>query len=54
MRATISAGWASFRRMGSARMSWCFSADGRTLAIANGGIETHPDFGRAELNIWQR
>lgn len=25
--------------------------DGRTLAIANGGIETHPDFGRAELNI---
>lgn len=26
-------------------------ADGRTLAIANGGIETHPDFGRAELNL---
>lgn len=26
-------------------------ADGRTLAVANGGIETHPDFGRAELNI---
>lgn len=25
--------------------------DGQTLAIANGGIETHPDFGRAELNI---
>jgi hypothetical protein len=25
--------------------------DGRTIAIANGGIETHPDFGRAELNI---
>lgn len=25
--------------------------DGRTLAIANGGIETHPDYGRAELNI---
>ncbi|WP_274626841.1 DUF1513 domain-containing protein [Arvimicrobium flavum] len=25
--------------------------DGRTLAIANGGIETHPDFGRAKLNI---
>jgi hypothetical protein len=25
--------------------------DGRTLAIANGGIETHPDFGRAELNL---
>ena len=25
--------------------------DGHTLAIANGGIETHPDFGRAKLNI---
>ncbi|TRC93942.1 DUF1513 domain-containing protein [Mesorhizobium sp. WSM4303] len=25
--------------------------DGRTIAIANGGIETHPDYGRAELNI---
>lgn len=25
--------------------------DGRTLVIANGGIETHPDFGRAKLNI---
>lgn len=26
-------------------------SDGRTLAVANGGIETHPDYGRAELNI---
>jgi hypothetical protein len=25
--------------------------DGTTLAIANGGIETHPDFGRAKLNL---
>lgn len=25
--------------------------DGMTLVVANGGIETHPDFGRAELNI---
>jgi hypothetical protein len=25
--------------------------DARTLAIANGGIETHPDFGRAKLNL---
>lgn len=25
--------------------------DGRTLAVANGGIETHPDFGAAKLNI---
>lgn len=27
------------------------SADGRTLVIANGGIETHPDFGRTKLNL---
>lgn len=26
-------------------------ADGKTFAVANGGIETHPDFGRAKLNI---
>jgi len=25
--------------------------DGRTLVIANGGIETHPDSGREELNL---
>ncbi len=25
--------------------------DGRTLAVANGGIETHPDYGRQELNL---
>ncbi len=25
--------------------------DGKTLAIANGGIETHPDFGRSKLNV---
>ncbi len=25
--------------------------DGRTLVIANGGIETHPDFGRSKLNL---
>lgn len=25
--------------------------DGRTLAVCNGGIETHPDFGRTKLNI---
>ena len=25
--------------------------DTRTFAIANGGIETHPDYGRSELNI---
>lgn len=27
------------------------SADGQTLVVANGGIETHPDFGRTELNL---
>lgn len=27
------------------------TADGRMLAIANGGIETHPDFGRTKLNL---
>lgn len=26
-------------------------ADGTTLVIANGGIETHPDFGRRKLNL---
>lgn len=25
--------------------------DGKTLAVANGGIETHPDMGRSKLNI---
>jgi hypothetical protein len=27
------------------------SADGRRLVVANGGIETHPDFGRTKLNL---
>ncbi|RCW23216.1 hypothetical protein DFR48_10785 [Ciceribacter lividus] len=27
------------------------SGDGRLLIIANGGIETHPDFGRTKLNL---
>ncbi|CAN7568056.1 DUF1513 domain-containing protein [Pararhizobium sp. LjRoot235] len=27
------------------------SADGRMLVVANGGIETHPDFGRIKLNL---
>jgi hypothetical protein len=25
--------------------------DGKTFAVANGGIETHPDYGRQELNL---
>ncbi len=27
------------------------SEDGRLLIVANGGIETHPDFGRTKLNL---
>jgi len=27
------------------------SADGKMLVVANGGIETHPDFGRTKLNL---
>lgn len=27
------------------------SADGQMLVVANGGIETHPDFGRTKLNL---
>jgi hypothetical protein len=27
------------------------SSDGALLVVANGGIETHPDYGRAELNL---
>ncbi|MEX2276282.1 MAG: DUF1513 domain-containing protein [Cucumibacter sp.] len=27
------------------------SADGRYLCVANGGIQTHPDFGRTKLNL---
>ncbi len=27
--------------------------DGRTLCVANGGIETHPDLGRTKLNLHQ-
>ena len=27
------------------------SDDGRYLVVANGGIETHPDFGRTKLNL---
>lgn len=27
------------------------SPDGKMLIVANGGIETHPDFGRAKLNL---
>ena len=26
-------------------------SDGRTIAVANGGIATHPDFDRVKLNL---
>lgn len=48
---------ASFRRLGEFAThgtdphEMLLMPDGRTLAVANGGIETHPDFGRAKLNI---
>ncbi len=29
----------------------CFLPEGKGLLIANGGIETHPDYGRAKLNL---
>ncbi len=29
----------------------CLTPDGRHLMVANGGIETHPDYGRAKLNL---
>jgi hypothetical protein len=46
-----------FRRVGELRSygtgphEILLMPDGHTLAIANGGIETHPDFGRAKLNL---
>ncbi|MFI0847487.1 DUF1513 domain-containing protein [Mesorhizobium sp. IMUNJ 23232] len=48
---------ASFRRIGEflthgvGPHELLLCPDGKTLAIANGGIETHPDFGAAKLNI---
>ena len=42
---------ANSRPMAWARTSFCCWATAGRSPIANGGIETHPDFGRAELNI---
>ena len=47
----------SFRRIGeldtfgTGPHELLLTPDGSTLVIANGGIETHPDYGRTELNI---
>ncbi len=50
-------GFDGFRRIGEfdahgiGPHDMAVSDDGRLLVIANGGIETHPDFGRAKLNL---
>lgn len=47
----------AFRRIGELRTygtgphEMLLMANGRTFAVANGGIEIHPDFGRAKLNL---
>jgi len=35
--------------VGPHEMRW--SVDARTLVVANGGLETHPDYGRRKLNV---
>ena len=40
-----------FPSYGTGPHDMTLSADGRVLIIANGGIETHPDFGRTKLNL---
>ncbi len=40
-----------FQTFGQGPHEMILLPDGVTFAIANGGIETHPDYGRAELNI---
>ncbi len=42
---------AEFSTFGTGPHELLMMPDGQTLVIANGGIETHPDFGRAELNL---
>lgn len=41
----------SFRSFGLGPHDIALMPDGRTLVIANGGLETHPDSGRRKLNI---
>ncbi|MDX3926685.1 MAG: DUF1513 domain-containing protein [Shinella sp.] len=40
-----------FETYGIGTHDMTISDDGTTLVIANGGIETHPDFGRTKLNL---
>jgi hypothetical protein len=42
---------AEFSTHGIGPHDMTLSADGRLLVVANGGIETHPDFGRTKLNL---
>jgi hypothetical protein len=41
----------TFPAFGIGTHDLAISADGRTLIAANGGIRTHPDFGRTKLNL---
>lgn len=40
-----------FDTFGTGPHELLLTPDGRTLVVANGGVETHPDYGRAELNL---
>jgi len=40
-----------FDTFGTGPHEMLLSPDGEVLVVANGGIETHPDYGRAELNL---
>jgi len=40
-----------FETLGVDAHEMLLAGDGRTLVIANGGIETHPDYGRQKLNL---
>ena len=50
-RKTVSARVGEFPTYGVGPHELLLLGDDRTIAIANGGIETHPDFGRAKLNL---
>lgn len=50
----VSGGWrriGEFDTFGTGPHEMLLTADGQTLVVANGGIETHPDYGRTELNL---
>ncbi len=50
----VSGGFArigEFDTFGTGPHEMLLMPDGETFVVANGGIETHPDYGRAELNL---